>query len=58
MKLKAMKLIVVTGILLVWVAAFGVIGELDYQDKVKEMEHYCSMVENQLWPNYKNIQCD
>jgi len=27
----------------------------EYEDAVKEDEHYCEMVKSGVWPDYKNI---
>ena len=40
------------------VALVGVAGTMDYQDELKEEEHYTTMVCDGSWPNYKNIQVD
>ncbi|MDY0271927.1 MAG: hypothetical protein RBR37_05405 [Advenella sp.] len=37
-------------------AVFGLVGEMDYQDELKEMEHYEEMVCNGHWPNFKNLE--
>jgi hypothetical protein len=37
-------------------AVFGLVGEMDYQDELKEMEHYEAMVCDGNWPNFKNLE--
>lgn len=38
--------------------AYGIVGELDYQDAIKQDQHYCGMVKSGAWPNYKpEIEC-
>jgi hypothetical protein len=40
------------------VAAFCIVGEMDYQDEIKEEQRYCSMVGSGAWPNFKpEIDC-
>jgi len=40
------------------VAAYGIVGELDYQDAIEQEKHYCGMVKSGAWPNYKpEIDC-
>lgn len=43
-----------------FLAVFGLVGTMDRQDELKEVEHYEEMVCNGLWPNYKAIEvnCD
>lgn len=40
------------------VALVGVVGTMDYQDELKEAEHYAAMVCDGSWPNYKSIEVD
>lgn len=40
------------------VAGLGVAGTMDYQDELKEAEHYEVMVCDGSWPNYKSIEVD
>lgn len=39
-----------------FLAVFGLVGTMDYQDELKEAEHYEEMVCNGHWPNYKTIE--
>ena len=39
------------------IAAIGV-GTMDYQDELREAEHYAAMVCDGNWPNYKGIEVD
>jgi len=36
-------------------AAFGVVGEGDYQEAVRQEKEYQQMVCSGVWPNYKRI---
>ena len=36
------------------VALFGLVGQMNYEDAVKEESHYCSMVEAGKWPAYRD----
>lgn len=38
------------------IAVIGMVGTMDYQDELREAEHYEAMVCNGHWPNYKNIE--
>ena len=40
------------------VAVLGIVGTMDYQDELKEAEHYAAMVCDGSWPNYKGIEVD
>lgn len=40
------------------IAVFGAVGAMDYQDELKDSEHYAAMVCNGHWPNYKSIEVD
>jgi len=33
----------------------GLVGDLDYQDEIRERDHYCGMVEAGKWPDYREI---
>lgn len=47
--------------LLAVVALIGVIavaGTMDYQDELKEAEHYAAMVCDEAWPNYKEVEVE
>lgn len=35
----------------------GLIGEEDYKDAVVEQAHYCDMVNQGHWPNYRHVDC-
>jgi len=47
-----MKQVAVVFLLLVLVAVFGVLGEMDRNDAVIEQAHYCSMVADGYWPDF------
>ena len=49
-KEKAMKNIIVVATLL---AAYGLVGAMDYRDEQREQAHYCGMVESGHWPDYR-----
>lgn len=34
------------------VAAFGIVGSMDYKDEVREQVTYCENVKAGLWPDY------
>lgn len=40
------------------IALAGVVGTMDYQDELKEAEHYAAMVCDEVWPNYKGVEVD
>ena len=40
------------------IAAIGFAMTKDYEDAEREYAHYCSMVEQGAWPNYKEIDCN
>ena len=33
-------------------------GTGDFQEQVKQAEHYCDMVNSGAWPNYENRNCE
>tara|TARA_R110002074_G_scaffold212902_2_gene382398 strand:- start:1749 stop:2036 length:288 start_codon:yes stop_codon:yes gene_type:complete len=39
---------------------FGIVGQMSYEDEVREHAHYCDMVAEGTWPDYDNLydQCD
>lgn len=39
---------------------FATVGQMDYEDEVRDTAHYCDMVAEGTWPDYNNIydQCD
>jgi hypothetical protein len=45
----------------VWLAllaAFLIVNQMDYEDAIKEEQHYCDMVREGHWPAYKpEIDC-
>lgn len=36
---------------------FAAASNDDYKSEVKDQEHYCKMVNDGYWPNYKDIDC-
>lgn len=38
--------------------AIGTVGAFDAQDAQLEHEHFCQMVSDGYWPNYKGVDCD
>jgi hypothetical protein len=38
---------------MVLLAVFGISGEMDKQDLLRERASYCEMVRNKLWPDYR-----
>lgn len=50
-----MKTIYIIAILM---AALGIVGAIDYEDAVREEQHYCDMVKSGAWPAYrKEVNC-
>lgn len=50
-----MKTIYIIAIML---AALGVAGALDYEEALREEQHYCEMVKAKAWPAYRaDIEC-
>ena len=43
----------------VFLAVFflAVIGQMDYEDATKAQKHYCEMVKEGMWPDYKKADC-
>lgn len=40
------------------VLAFGIVGQMDYEDAIEQDRHYCDMVRDGHWPNFKpEIDC-
>ncbi len=39
--------------LLVILALFGLVGQMDYDDAVDQQAHYCAMVKAGDWPDYQ-----
>ena len=50
-----MKNITVAAALL---AAFGLVGAMDYHDEQREQAHYCEMVKSGHWPDYREMGDD
>lgn len=48
---KAVALL--AGLLLV----FGLAGNWDYEDAVRQDQEYCDMVKHGLWPDYRGDYC-
>lgn len=44
---KCFKTIIVIGLIL---AAYGIVGKMDYEDELKYQEYSCKMVEDGYWP--------
>ena len=40
------------------VLLFGLAGHMDYEDQQAEQEHYCEMVRERLWPDYRGTYRD
>ena len=47
-----MKLIKLCSLIALLIAAYGIVGSMDYEDELKEQEHACYMVENGHWPKH------
>ena len=33
------------------------LGTMDYEDAMAEEDHYCDMVNEGAWPNYREVDC-
>ena len=44
-------------IILCVIVIFLGISNMDAKDKADQYDHYCEMVLDGDWPNYKNIEC-
>ena len=46
--------------ILIFIGGFSVLAVNDsyYEDEIREQAHYCDMVKNGHWPNYKEVDCD
>ena len=53
-----MSMIKGIGIALLLIVAFGIVGQMDYEDAIEQDKHYCDMVREGHWPNFKpEIEC-
>lgn len=53
-----MSVIKAIGMWLLLLAAFAIVNQMDYEDAIKEEQHYCDMVREGHWPAYKpDIDC-
>lgn len=51
-----MKNKLLTGIgIIIAVVLFGIVGRMDYEDELKSQAHYCEMVSEGAWPDFKGI---
>ena len=47
-----------TYIIVIIVAILGVAGTIDYEEQLREEQHYCEMVKAGNWPAYKpEVDC-
>lgn len=53
-----MKKLTATAAALVFLAAFGLVGNMDYQDAKAAESHYAAMVCAGHWPDYDNRNPD
>jgi len=44
--------------LVVLVAIFLLVSEMDYQDQLAQHEYHCKMIADGLWPPQPHIYCD
>jgi len=44
-------------ILALAVLALGLVGQGDYEEAIRAHDHYCEMVNEGRWPNYKDMDC-
>lgn len=48
----------VASVLALIFGAYGLMGTLDYEEELRQEQHYCQMVRDGAWPNYKpEINC-
>lgn len=53
-----MSMIKAIGVALLLIVAFGIVGQMDYEDAIEQDKHYCDMVREGHWPNFKpEIDC-
>jgi hypothetical protein len=53
-----MSTIKTVGVILLMILAFGIVGQMDYEDAIEQELHYCSMVRDGQWPAFKpEIDC-
>lgn len=53
-----MSMIKTIGVALLLIVAFGIVGQMDYEDAIEQDKHYCDMVREGHWPNFKpEIDC-
>lgn len=48
--MKLTKCFKTTLIIVLILAAYVIVGKMDYEDELKELEHACKMVEDGYWP--------
>ncbi len=44
--------IITTALILLILIGMGYAGEQDYQESLRQQEHYCQMVKSGRWPDY------
>jgi|AntRauTorcE11897_2_1112592.scaffolds.fasta_scaffold30060_2 hypothetical protein len=44
--------------LIAFIVVFGLVGNMDYQDTLKEQDRYRAMVCEGSWSNYKELEID
>ena len=53
-----MSMIKAIGAALFVIVAFGIVGQMDYEDAIEQERHYCDMVRQGHWPAYnQDIDC-
>lgn len=53
-----MSMIKAIGAALFVIVAFGIVGQMDYEDAIEQERHYCDMVREGRWPAYnQDIDC-
>lgn len=53
-----MSTIKTIGIVALLILAFGIVGQMDYEDAIAEEHRYCEMVRGGHWPEYKpEVDC-
>jgi hypothetical protein len=44
--------------LLALLLMLGVAGRLDFESAMADQAHYCEMVRDGAWPNFKKLECE
>ena len=55
MTLTLKNLLIHIFVILILLILLGVVGRMDYEDEVRSFTHYCHMVKEGAWPDFKNL---